>query len=224
MNWGELKTSIQDYMETSFSVTSLTTFVTQAEEKIYNAVQFPSLRKNVIGNCSANNKYLQCPTDFLAAYSLAAIETNGQYHFLLNKDVNFIRESFPIPTGAGNTGLPYCYALFGPDFPNAPKKLVFMLGPTPDLNYQVELHYFYYPESITYNNIDGTTTWLSENFDTVLLYGGLSEAAVFMKAEPDQINYLNSKFQETLTLAKRLGEGLERQDQYRAGQVVDRVV
>ena len=224
MNWGELKTQIQDYMETTFSVTSLTTFTTQTEERIYNAVQFPSLRKNVVGACSQNNQYLQCPNDFLAAYSMAVIDGTGAYHFLLNKDVNFIREAFPIPTGAGNTGLPYCYALFGPDIPNAPKQLVFMLGPTPDSAYNVELHYFYYPQSITYNNVDSNTTWLSENFDTVLLYGALAEAATFLKAEADQISYLTTKFKETLVLAKRLGEGLERQDQYRAGQVVDKVV
>lgn len=224
MNWGDLKTQIQDYMETSFSIDSLTTFATQAEQRIYNAVQFASLRKNVTGSCSANNRYLQAPNDFLAPYSMAVIEPSGAYHYLLNKDVNFIRESFPIPTGAGNTGLPYCYALFGPDFPTAPQKLVFMLGPTPDIGYNIELHYFYYPSSITLGNTDATTTWLSTNFDTVLLYGSLVEAATFMKAEPDQIANINNKYKETLILAKRLGDGLERQDQYRKGQVQDQVV
>lgn len=224
MNWGDLKTQIQDYMETTFSTDSLTAFVTQAEERIYNAVQFASLRKNVTGSCSANNRYLQAPNDFLAPYSMAVIEPSGAYHYLLNKDVNFIRESFPIPTGAGNTGLPYCYALFGPDFPTAPQKLVFMLGPTPDIGYNIELHYFYYPSSITLGNTDATTTWLSTNFDTVLLYGSLVEAATFMKAEPDQIANINNKYKETLILAKRLGDGLERQDQYRKGQVQDQVV
>lgn len=224
MNWGDLKTQIQDYMETTFSVSSLTTFVTQTEERIYNAVQFPSLRRNVTGQCSANNQYLQAPTDFLATYSMAVIEPNGEYRYLLNKDVSFIRQAFPVSTGAGNTGTPYCYALFGPDFPTAPNKLVFMLGPTPDLGYTFELHYFYYPTSISAGNVDATTTWLSENFDTVLLYGALIEAATFMKAEPDQIQNITNKYKETLTLAKRLGEGLERQDQYRAGQVQDKVV
>ncbi len=224
VNWGDLKTQIQDYMETTFSTDSLTAFVTQAEERIYNAVQFASLRKNTTGQCSADNRYLQAPTDFLAPYSMAVIEPNGRYHYLLNKDVNFIRESFPIPTGAGNTGLPYCYALFGPDYPNAPNKLVFILGPTPDISYTIELHYFYYPTSITAGNVDTTTTWLGDNFDTVLLYGSLIEAATFMKAEPDQIANINNKYKETLILAKRLGDGLERQDQYRKGQVQDRVV
>lgn len=224
MNWGSLKAQIQDYMETTFSTDSLTAFVTQAEERIYNAVQFPSLRKNVIGSCSANNQYLQAPTDFLAVYSMAVVEPTGEYHYLLNKDVSFIRQAFPITTGAGNTGLPYCYALFGPDYPNAPNKLSFILGPTPDTNYQLELHYFYYPTSITLGNVDATNTWLSENFDTVLLYGALIEAATFMKAEPDQIANINNKYKETMVLAKRLGEGLERQDQYRHGQVMDKVV
>lgn len=224
VNWGDLKTQIQDYMETTFSTDSLTAFVTQAEERIYNSVQFASLRKNVTGQCSANNRYLQAPTDFLAPYSMAVIEPSGAYHYLLNKDVNFIRESFPIPTGAGNTGLPYCYALFGPDYPTATNKLVFILGPTPDLGYTIELHYFYYPTSISSGNVDATTTWLSDNFDTVLLYGALVEAATFMKAEPDQIANISNKYKETLILAKRLGDGLERQDAYRKGQVQDKVV
>lgn len=224
MNWGELKTQIQDYMETTFSIDSLTTFVTQAEERIYNAVQFPSLRRNVTGACSQNNRYLQAPDDFLAPYSMAVIDQDGSYHYLLIKDVNFIREAFPIPTGAGNTGRPYCYALFGPDYPNAPDKLAFMLGPTPDLGYGIELHYFYYPTSISYGNIDATTTWLSNNFDTVLLYGALIEAAQFNKAEQDVMANINNKYRETLTLAKRLGDGMERQDQYRKGQVQDQVV
>ncbi|NBW15974.1 MAG: hypothetical protein EBR82_49120 [Caulobacteraceae bacterium] len=224
MNWGELKTQIQDYMETTFSIDSLTTFVTQAEERIYNAVQFPSLRRNVTGACSQNNRYLQAPDDFLAPYSMAVIDQDGSYHYLLIKDVNFIREAFPIPTGAGNTGRPYCYALFGPDYPNAPEKLAFMLGPTPDLGYGIELHYFYYPTSISYGNIDATTTWLSNNFDTVLLYGALIEAAQFNKAEQDVMANINNKYRETLTLAKRLGDGMERQDQYRKGQVQDQVV
>jgi len=211
-------------METTFSIDSLTTFVTQAEERIYNAVQFPSLRRNVTGACSQNNRYLQAPDDFLAPYSMAVIDQDGSYHYLLIKDVNFIREAFPIPTGAGNTGRPYCYALFGPDYPNAPEKLAFMLGPTPDLGYGIELHYFYYPTSISYGNIDATTTWLSNNFDTVLLYGALIEAAQFNKAEQDVMANINNKYRETLTLAKRLGDGMERQDQYRKGQVQDQVV
>ena len=224
MNWGELKTQIQDYLETTFSTDSLTTFTQQAEQRIFNTIQFPSLRKNVTGNCSVNNRYLQCPTDFLAPYSLAVIEADGTYHYLLNKDVNFIRESFPIPTGVGNTGLPYCYALFGPDYPTSDTELTFILGPTPDDSYSVELHYFYYPTSISYGNNDATTTWLGDNFDSVLLYGALVEASTFLKAEPDQVANISAKYKEALILAKRLGDGLERMDAYRSGQVRDKVV
>jgi hypothetical protein len=223
VNYGELKTQIQDYLETTFSTDSLATFAQQAEQRIFNTIQFPSLRKNVTGSCTADNKYLQCPSDFLATYSIAVIDTDGSYHYLLNKDVNFIRESFPIPTGAGNTGRPYCYALFGPDYPTFPKELTFILGPTPDYGYAVELHYFYYPASITSGN-DATTTWLSENFDSVLLYGSLVEASTFLKLEPDLMANINTKYKEALILAKRLGDGLERQDAYRSGQVRDKVV
>jgi len=224
MNWGELKTAIQDFCETTFETATLQTFAQQAEQRIFNTVQFPSLRKNVTAACVASNRYLQAPDDFLAPYSFAVIDTDGSYHYLLNKDVNFIRESFPIPTGTGNTGRPYCYALFGPDYPTNTKELVFILGPTPDLTYSVELHYFYYPTSIGAGDVSATTTWLGDNFDTVLLYGCLIEAYTFLKGEPDMVNLVNSRYKEALILAKRLGDGLERQDSYRTGQVRDKVV
>lgn len=223
MNWGELKDEINNYCENVFSDTQLATFAEQAEQRIFNTVQFPSLRRNVTGVATANNRYLQCPTDFLASYSMAVIDTDGSYHYMLNKDVNFIRESYPIPTGAGNTGRPYCYALFGPDY-SAPKELTFLLGPTPDYAYTIELHYFYYPTSITEGNVDSTTTWLSDNFDSVLLYGSLVEAYTFLKGEPDMIAQVTARYKEALALAKRLGDGLERQDAYRSGQVRDKVV
>lgn len=226
MNWGELKAQIQDYLETTFSTDSLTTFTTQAEQRIFNTIQFPSLRKNVTGGCIINSRYVTCPNDFLAPYSFAVIDASGAYHYLLNKDVNFIRESFPIPTGSGNTGLPYCYALFGPNVTGGviSSELSFILGPTPDAEYSLELHYFYYPTSITAGNVDVTTTWLSDNIDSVLLYGTLVEASTFLKAEPDQIANINAKYKEALILAKRLGDGLERMDAYRSGQVRDKVV
>ena len=226
VNWGDLKTQIQDYLETTFSTDSLTTFTTQAEQRIFNTIQFPSLRKNVTGLCTVNNRYVSCPEDFLAPYSFAVIDTDGSYHYLLNKDVNFIRESFPIPTGSGNTGLPYCYALFGPTVSGSTitNELSFILGPTPDASYTVELHYFYYPSSISYGNVDATTTWLGDNFDSVLLYGALVEASTFLKAEPDQMANITTKYKEALLLAKRLGDGLERMDAYRSGQVRDKVV
>ena len=224
MNWGQLKTAIQDYCETTFETATLQTFAKQAEQRIFNTIQFPSLRKNVTGVCTLDNKYLQAPDDFLAPYSLAVIDTDGSYHYLLNKDVNFIRESFPIPTGTGNTGRPYCYALFGTDYPTNTKELVFMLGPTPNYAYGVELHYFYYPTSIAATDTDSNTTWLGDNFDSVLLYGCLIEAYTFLKGEPDMVNLINSKYKEALILAKRLGDGLEREDAYRSGQVRDKVV
>ena len=226
MNWGDLKAQIQDYMETTFSIDSLTTFTQQAEQRIFNTIQFPSLRKNMVGACVANNKYVSCPDDFLATYSFALIDTDGSYYYLLNKDVNFIRESFPIPTGAGNTGRPYCYALFGPKVvgQTITNELSFILGPTPDYEYSLEIHYFYYPSSITVGNVDATTTWLSDNFDSVLLYGSLVEASTFLKAEPDQMGNITNRYKEALILAKRLGDGLERQDAYRSGQVRDKVV
>lgn len=217
MNWGELKDQINNYCENVFADTQLAVFAQQAEQRIFNTVQFPSLRKNVTGFTSINNRYLQCPSDFLAPYSMAAMDANGQYHYLLNKDVNFIREAYPIPTGAGNTGRPKHYALFGPDY-SAPKELTFLLGPTPDAAYEMELHYFFYPSSISDGNVDSTTTWLSDNFDTVLLYGSLVEAYTFLKGEPDMVGLITNQYKEALALAKRLGDGMERQDAYRSGQ------
>jgi hypothetical protein len=187
-------------------------FITQAEQRIYNTVQFPSLRKNVTGETTTNNKYLGCPTDFLSSYSLAIIDASGNYEYLLNKDVNFIRQAYPSPT---DTAIPRYYALFGPQS-TAENELTFILGPTPDATYTVELHYYYYPESIT--TVSGGQTWLGDNFDTVLLYGSLVEAITFMKGEQDLIALYDGKYKEALTLAKRLGDGLERQDAYRSGQ------
>jgi len=213
MNYSELSTAIQDYTENyeaSF-VANIPTFVEQAEQRIYNSVQFPSLRKNISGNVTVGNKYLNCPTDFLSAHSLAIVDVTGAYEYLLNKDVNFIRQAYPTPT---DTGLPKYYAIFGPQSGD-PKELTFIVGPTPDANYTVEMHYFYYPESI----VTAGTSWLGDNFDTVLLYGALVEAYTFMKGEADLLSLYNTKYNEALMLAKRLGDGLERQDSYRSGQV-----
>jgi hypothetical protein len=217
MNYTELKAAIIAYTEnqdTSFE-TEVPVFVQQAEQRIYNSVQFPSLRKNVTGITTASNKYLECPSDFLASYSLAVIDATGAYEYLLNKDVNFIRQAYPTPT---STGLPKYYALFGPQSSNA-DELTFILGPTPAAAYGVELHYFYYPESI----VDAGTSWLGDNFDSVLLYGSLIEAYTYMKGEQDMLTLYNQKFMEALALAKRLGDGLERQDAYRSGQFRQKV-
>ena len=212
MNYIALSAAIQDYTqnyEQEF-VANIPVFVKQAEQRIYNTVQFPSLRKNVTGNLTPNNKYLSCPIDFLSVYSIAVVDTTGAYEYLLNKDVNFIRQAYPTPT---DTGTPKYYALFGPTF-SASTELSFILGPTPNLNYQVELHYFFYPESI----VTTSTTWLGDNFDTVLLYGSLVEAYTFMKGEADMMALYDGKYKEALSLAKRLGDGLERSDSYRSGQ------
>ena len=217
MNYTQLTAAICDYtqdFEQDF-VANIPVFVQQAEQRIFNTVQFPSLRKNVTGTMSANNKYLSCPGDFLATYSIAVIDAAGAYEFLLNKDVNFIRQAYPTPT---STGIPKYYALFGPTTAGTAitDELSFIMGPTPDTNYAVELHYYYLPESISVA-ADGQT-WLGDNFDSVLLYGSLVEAVTFMKGEADMVALYDGKYKEALALAKRLGDGLERQDAYRSGQ------
>jgi len=301
MNYAALVVAISDYTENTFKTVDVNLFITQAEQRIYNSVQFPSLRKNVTGVLSTSNKYLACPGDFLASYSLAIYPASGtgDYLYLLNKDVNFMREAYPNPA---TTGTPRHYALFGPAVSGSviSNELTFILGPTPDAAYNAELHYYYYPVSIvqgvatavgsiaatgtftngTYynvaltggsgsnakatvvvssstvssvsiteggssykvgdiltvpvasvggtgtsctatvtsvNNSDGTT-WLGDNFDTVLLYASLVEAYTYMKGEQDMMALYDTKYKEALTLAKRLGDGLERQDAYRSGQ------
>ncbi len=220
MNYTQLTAAICDYtqnFEQDF-VANIPVFVRQAEQRIYNTVQFPSLRKNMTGTLTANNKYLSAPGDFLAVYSLAVIDATGAYEYLLNKDVNFIRQAYPTPT---STGLPKYYALFGPTTTNntppvITNELSFILGPTPDAAYTVELHFYYFPESIT--TAASGQTWLGDNFDSVLLYGSLVEAITFMKGEADLVQLYNTKYTEALALAKRLGDGMERTDAYRTGQ------
>jgi CTP:phosphocholine cytidylyltransferase-like protein len=212
MNYAALSDAIQAYTENTDAtfIAEIPVFVQQAEQRIYNTIQFPSLRKNVTGSVTNNNKYLACPNDFLSVYSLALIDALGSYEYLLNKDVNFIRQAYPNPN---DKALPKYYALFGSQS-NDPNELTFILGPTPDATYVSELHYFYYPESI----VTASTTWLGDNFDSVLLYGSLVEAYTYMKGEQDIMALYNGKYQEALALAKRLGDGLERQDAYRSGQ------
>jgi hypothetical protein len=232
MTYSELVVAIQSYTENNFpaitladgstesTTTQINRFIQQAEQRIYNTIQFPSIRKNVTGSATTGNKYLSCPNDFLAVYSLAVVDASNNYEYLLNKDVNFIRQAYP-NTGAANYALPKYYALFGPTTTSGPtpavtNELSFILGPTPDANYTVELHYYYYPESIT--TAASGQTWLGDNFDSVLLYGSLVEAYTFMKGEQDLIALYDGKYKEALTLAKRLGDGMERQDAYRSGQ------
>ena len=300
MNYVTLYQTIQNYAENTESlfVASIPTFVQQAEERIFNMIQFPSLRKNVTGTLTTSNQYLSLPDDFLATYSLAVITADG-YEYLLNKDVNFIRQAYPKAT---DLGTPQYYALFGPQY-TLNTELSLIIGPTPDSNYSVELHYFFYPASIvqgiitllntasftggtlytsgTYTNVPLTggsgagavatltivagivtavsltnggnfyivgdslsfnaanigvgsgsgfaiavtavnnskgTSWLGDNFDPVLLYGAMREAMIFMKGEQDMVTYYEQKFTEAVSLAKRLGDGLERGDAYRDGQ------
>jgi hypothetical protein len=213
MNLTQLRATIRAYSENDFPQTvgsggltsdeQVDTFIEQAEQRIFNSVQFPNFRKNQTGTLTADNKYLEAPVDFLASYSLAVI-TGGSYEYLLNKDVNYIRAAYPSPT---DTGLPRYYAQFDNN--------TFIVGPTPDAAYTVELHYFHYPESIT----TAGTTWLGDNFDMTLLYGALSEAAAFMKAEADVLANYAKRYEEAMILAKRLGDGMERRDAYRSGQI-----
>jgi hypothetical protein len=193
MTYTELVAAIKGYCENDFPTTAgsftstdqINTFIKQAEQRIYNSVQFPAIRKNVTAATTINNKYLSSPGDFLAPYSLAVIDGTGSYEYLLNKDVNYIRAAYPNPN---DTGIPRYYAIFGPTTTNdAPPVITneysFILGPTPDAAYSVELHYYFYPESI----VTASTTWLGDNFDSTLLYGSLVEAYTFMKGEPDVV-------------------------------------
>ena len=314
MTYTELVTAIQSYTENQFpavyladgttqsSTSQINRFIEQAEQRIYNTIQFPSLRANKTGALTAGNSYLSCPNDFLSVYSLAVIN-NGIYTYLINKDVNFIREGFP-STNSTYYQQPQYYALFGPQYGNV-AELSFLLGPTPDQSYLVELHYYYYPPTIIQGSItaltivnggsgytNGTyydvpltggngnsatatitvaagivtgitpttggalysvgdvisasgssigsggsnftasvsavsnstgTTWLGDNYESVLLYGALVEAYTFMKGEADILALYNEKYKEALMEAKRLGDGLERQDAYRSGQYRQKV-
>jgi hypothetical protein len=225
MTYTELVAAIKGYCENDFPTTAgsftstdqVNTFIKQAEQRVYNSVQFPAIRKNVTATTTINNKYLSSPADFLAPYALAVIDGTGSYEYLLNKDVNYIRAAYPSPN---DTGIPRYYAIFGPTTTNDTPPVItneysFILGPTPDAAYSVELHYYFYPESI----VTASTTWLGDNFDSVLLYGSLLEAYAFMKGEPDVIATYEKRYNEALMLAKRLGDGMERQDAYRSGQV-----
>jgi hypothetical protein len=217
VTYTELVAAIESYTQNYESdfVANIPTFVKQAETRIYNTVQIPALRKNVTGVTTDGNQYLSCPSDFLSVFSIAVIDGTGAYEYLLNKDVNFLRAAYPNPT---ETGLPKYYALFGPTVASSviTDELSFILAPTPNDGYDVELHYYYYPESIT-TAADGRT-WLGDNYDPVLLYGSLVEAYIFMKGEADVMAAYQKKFDDALAQLNRLGTGLERGDAYRDGQ------
>ncbi len=208
-------------LETITSTTQVNTFITQAEKRIYNSVQIPALRKNMKSTISMydptynpTGMYINLPDDFLSVFSIAIIDTvEYRYEYLLNKDVNYIRQAFPV---ISETGRPTHYAIFGPTTLSGliTTELSILLGPTPDQAYELELHYYYYPQSIT----ESSNTWLSDNYDPVLLYGTLVEAYTYMKGDADLIAQYEKKYQEALSQLKRLGDGLQRADAYRSGQ------
>ena len=204
MNYAALKINIEDICEQTFTADQLAMFTQQAEQFIYNTVQIPALRKNQTGNLTTANKYLIYPTDFLYPFSLAVIDAAGDYTYLLNKDVNFVREAYPNPT---STGTPVHYGLFD--------DTAFIIGPTPDAAYEVELHYGYYPQSI----VTAGTTWLGDEFDSALLNGSLVQAIRFIKGEPDMVALYQQMFEQSMTLLKNLGDGKMREDMYRSGQL-----
>lgn len=206
MNYLDLVAEINSYTENAFQTADINTFIDQAEQRVYNSVQLPALRKNVLGTTTVNNKYITCPTDWLATFSMAVIDADDNYRYLLDKDVNFIRESYP-STNPAYYGEPEYYALFDQN--------TFIVGPTPDANYNIELHYYYYPESI----VTAGATWLGDNFDSVLLYGSLLEAYTYLKGEADVMANYQKRYDEAMALLKQLGDGKNRRDAYRNGQV-----
>jgi hypothetical protein len=206
MNYAQLTQAILDYTESyeQTFIDNVPLFVQQCEERVYNAVQIPAIRKNQVGNFTQSDKYLALPPDYLASFSMAVILADGSQEFLIDKDVNFIRQAYPNPT---DKGVPRYYAQFEP--------YTYIIGPTPDANYNVELHYYYYPESI----VTAGTSWLGDNFETVLLYGSLREAVIFQKGEQDMVTYYEQKYQESLALLRELGDGKDRRSAYRDGQL-----
>lgn len=204
MNYTELKTNIQDICEQTFTDDQLAMFTQQAEQLIFSMVDLPAMRKNQTGNMSLNNKYLTMPSNILYVYSLAVIDGTGNYHYLLNKDVSFMREAYPLPTA---TGLPVHYGIFG--------QTTFILGPTPDAAYQSEIHYAEYPASI----VTAGTTWLGEEFDSALLNGALVQAIRFQKGEPDMVALYEKLYVQAVTLLQNLGSGRLETDTYRSGVV-----
>lgn len=220
MTYTELVTFVADICENTFPTDDMNMFIKQAEQKIYNTVQIANLRKNVTGTITSGNKYLSAPEDFLSVYSVAIYPLSGtyanEYTYLLNKDVNFIREAYPKAT---DTGQPAHYAIFGPNS-TAPNELTFIMGPTPDATYGTELHYYYYPESI----VTASTTWLGDNFDSALLNGTLIEAIRYMKGEADMVALYQGMYDRAMIQLKQLGDGKQRMDSYRNGQARVQVV
>ena len=203
MNYTELKANVEDICEQTFTADQHAMFAQQAEQKIYNSVQLPALRKNQTGSLTSGNKYLTMPTNMLYVFSLAII-SGSDYIYLLDKDSNFIREAYPNPA---TTGVPKHYAIFD--------DTSFIVGPTPNANFSAEIHFGYYPESI----VTAGTTWLGTNFDSALLNGALVEAIRFQKGEADMVSLYETLYTQAISLLKNLGDGKLREDTYRSGQV-----
>ena len=204
MNYTDLKTNIQDICENTFTDDQLAMFTEQAEQKIYATVDLPALRKNQTGTVTTGNRYLTMPSGILYVYSLAVVKGDGSYDYLLDKDVNFIREAYPTPSA---TGTPKHYAWFDEN--------TFIVGPTPDANYTIELHFSAYPESI----VTAGTTWLGDEFDSALLNGALVEAIRFMKGEPDMVALYEKMYQQAISLLQKLGNYDMQRDTYRGGRL-----
>jgi hypothetical protein len=216
MDYTALCENIQSYVESSFSTDQLNTIIRQAEQRIYNTVQLPALRKTSTLTAVPSSPYINCPNDYLSTFSLAVIDALGDYYFLLDKDVSYIREAYP---SASTTAQPKYYALFGGQIADD-AELRFILGPTPNSAYSLELQYFYYPESI----VTAGTTWLGDNFDSALLWGCVVEAYIFLKGEESLIAVYKNRYEDALALLKMLGDGKERGDAYRDGQVKLKVI
>ncbi len=204
MNYSELTANIEDICVQTFTADQLAMFTQQAEQKIYTTVELPAFRKNQTGSLTSGNKYLTMPTGMLYVYSLAVIDAEGDYEYLINKDVNFIREAYPRPT---DTGQPKYYAVFDQN--------TFIVGPTPSADYAAEMHFSYYPESI----VTAGTTWLGDEFDSALLNGALVEAIRFQKGEADMVALYEKLYVQALTLLIQVGDGKLRGDAYRDGQI-----
>jgi hypothetical protein len=204
MNYQQLVAEIEAYVENKFTKDDVDTFIRSAEQRIYNQVQLPAIRRNVVGVVTENNQYLTCPADWLATFSLAVIDpVTGEYEYLLNKDVNYIREAFPFPSV---TGKPTHYAQFDDN--------TFIVGPTPNDNYEVQLHYYHYPASI----VDVGTSWLGDNYDSSLFYGALLEANTYLKGEIDVMANYQKRYDDAMAMLKMLSDGKNRSDAYRSGQ------
>jgi hypothetical protein len=223
MTYAELSAAIQQYLMVEYAgdgaeptfVANIPNFIQHTEILINNGVQLPAFRKNVTGTFTTGFQYIDVPTDFLSVFSFAVIDNTGNYNYLLNKDVNYIREAFPYPA---SQGLPLYYSLFD--------NTAFLVGPTPDQGYAVELHYYAYPDSITDTtapNYPNNSTWVSTNFPNALLWGSLVEAYIFLKGEQEMIQTYQKKFEEVMAELKQLGDGKNRQDNYRTVQVRDKV-